>query len=172
MTMTETAARTLAVPGATLAYDVRGGGPPGDPMLFLIGSPMGASGFGTLAGHFPDRTVLTYDPRGADRSAKDDPSTPSTPEQHADDVHRIIQEVGAGPVDLFASSGGAVNALALVARYTGGSNPMKGAAVLLDAWVAHMKGPLCRGNAGWHGPCWRTVPCARAEPPMSVSSPF
>ena len=117
MTMTETAARTLAVPGATLTYDVRGGGGPGDPMLFLIGSPMGASGFGTLAGHFPDRTVLTYDPRGADRSAKDDPSTPSTPEQHADDVHRIIQEVGAGPVDLFASSGGAVNALALVARH-------------------------------------------------------
>lgn len=117
MTMTETATRTLDVPGATLTYDLRQGGAPGDPVLFLIGSPMGASGFGTLAGHFPDRTVLTYDPRGADRSAKDDPSTPSTPEQHADDLHRIIEEVGAGPVDLFASSGGAVNALALVARH-------------------------------------------------------
>jgi pimeloyl-ACP methyl ester carboxylesterase len=40
----------------------------------------------------------------------------STPEQHADDLHRLIQEIG-GPVDLFASSGGATNALALVARH-------------------------------------------------------
>jgi pimeloyl-ACP methyl ester carboxylesterase len=32
-------------------------------------------------------------------------------------MHRIIQELGGGPVDMFASSGGAVNALALVARY-------------------------------------------------------
>src|SRR5262249_39691802 len=43
----------------------------------------------------------------------------STPEQHADDIHRVIQAVGAGPVDLFASSGGAVNALALVAEQPG-----------------------------------------------------
>jgi hypothetical protein len=28
---------------------------------------MGASGFGTLAGHFDDCTVATYDPRGAER---------------------------------------------------------------------------------------------------------
>ena len=38
------------------------------------------------------------------------------PDQHADDLHRVIQEVG-GPVDLFASSGGAVNAFALVAKH-------------------------------------------------------
>jgi pimeloyl-ACP methyl ester carboxylesterase len=82
----------------------------------LIGSPMGAGGFVTLAGHFADRTVVTYDPRGSDRSVKADPTSQSTPEQHADDLHAIIQAVG-GPVDLFASSGGAVNALALVARH-------------------------------------------------------
>ncbi len=87
------------------------------PALFIIGSPMGAGGFGTLAGHFPDRTVVTYDPRGVERSTKADPSSQSTPEQHADDVHRIIAELGEGPVDLFASSGGAVNALALVAKH-------------------------------------------------------
>jgi pimeloyl-ACP methyl ester carboxylesterase len=86
-------------------------------VLLLIGSPMGAAGFGTLAGHFTDRTVVTYDPRGVDRSTKIDPSTESTPDQHADDLHRIIADLGAGPVDLFASSGGAVNALALVARH-------------------------------------------------------
>ena len=78
---------------------------------------MGAGGFATLAGHFPDRTVVTYDPRGVERSVKADPASPSTPEQHADDLHRIIAELGAGPVDLFASSGGAVNALALVAAH-------------------------------------------------------
>jgi pimeloyl-ACP methyl ester carboxylesterase len=83
----------------------------------LIGSPMGAAGFGSLAGHFADRTVVTYDPRGVERSAKADPASESTPDEHADDVHRIIEALGAGPVDLFASSGGAVNALALVARH-------------------------------------------------------
>ena len=29
---------------------------------------MGAAGFATLAGHFGDRTVVTYDPRGVERS--------------------------------------------------------------------------------------------------------
>jgi pimeloyl-ACP methyl ester carboxylesterase len=115
MTITESTTRTLDAPGATLTYDVRPG--TGDDIpLFLIGSPMAAAGFGTLAGHFPDRTIVTYDPRGSERSTKDDPTTQSTPDQHADDLHRVIQAVG-GPVDLFASSGGAVNALALVAAH-------------------------------------------------------
>jgi pimeloyl-ACP methyl ester carboxylesterase len=52
-----------------------------------------------------------------ERSKKTDPSSESTPEQHADDVHAVISALGAAPVDLFASSGGAVNALALVARH-------------------------------------------------------
>ena len=42
---------------------------------------MGAGGFGTLASHFPDRTVVTYDPRGVERSTKADPASPSTPER-------------------------------------------------------------------------------------------
>ncbi|HET7846393.1 MAG TPA: alpha/beta hydrolase [Acidimicrobiia bacterium] len=106
----------MVVPGATLTYDVRPGSPDATP-LFLIGSPMAAAGFGTLAGHFTDRIVITYDPRGSERSVLTEPTTPPTPEQHADDLHRIIQELGGGPVDLFASSGGAVNALALAARH-------------------------------------------------------
>jgi pimeloyl-ACP methyl ester carboxylesterase len=59
---------------------------------------------------------VTYDPRGVERSTKADPTSQSTPEQHADDLHRIIAEVG-GPVDIFASSGAAVNAMALVAAH-------------------------------------------------------
>jgi pimeloyl-ACP methyl ester carboxylesterase len=118
MTTMEPTTQTLDAPGATLTYDVRPGNGAADvPALMLIGSPMGASGFGTLAGHFPDRTVITYDPRGAERSEKPDPLSPSDPDQHADDLHRVIQAAGLGPVDLFASSGGAVNALALVARH-------------------------------------------------------
>jgi pimeloyl-ACP methyl ester carboxylesterase len=117
MSVTEATTRTLDVPGAKLTYDVRSGGSADAPVLFLIGSPMGAGGFGTLAAHFADRTVVTYDPRGVERSEKTDPSSPSTPEEHADDLHRLIQALDSGPVDLFASSGGAVNALALVARH-------------------------------------------------------
>src|SRR6478672_9226815 len=115
-TMTEPTTHTIEAPGATLTYDVRKADSPA-PVLFLIGSPMGAGGFGTLASHFPDRTIVTYDPRGVERSTKADPASQSTPEQHADDLHRIIAELGLGPVDLFASSGGAVNALALVAKH-------------------------------------------------------
>jgi pimeloyl-ACP methyl ester carboxylesterase len=116
--LAEQTTTTLAASGAVLTYDIRGAdSDTTSPVLLIIGSPMGASGFGTLASHFPDRTVVTYDPRGVDRSTKDDPSSPSTPEQHADDLHRIIDALDAGPVDVFASSGGAVNALALVAAH-------------------------------------------------------
>jgi pimeloyl-ACP methyl ester carboxylesterase len=119
---TQPTSHTLEVPGAVLTYDVRAGTGTGadasSPVLMLIGSPMGAAGFATLAGHFPDRTVVTYDPRGVERSRKTDGVVESTPEQHADDLHAVIEAAGGGrPVDLFASSGGAVNALALVARH-------------------------------------------------------
>ncbi|HEU4896244.1 MAG TPA: alpha/beta hydrolase [Actinomycetota bacterium] len=108
---------TLDVPGATLTYDVRRNEASTEPILLLIGSPMGAAGFGTLSQHFPDRTVVTYDPRGVERSVKADPASPVTPDVHADDLHRLIQAIAGGPVDLFASSGGAVNALALVSKH-------------------------------------------------------
>jgi pimeloyl-ACP methyl ester carboxylesterase len=116
--MTEPKTYTLDVPGAVLTYDVRGNEASPEPVLLIVGSPMGAMGFSTLAGHFEDRTVVTYDPRGAERSSqRDDRTAQITPEQHADDLHRLIETLGAGPVDIFASSGGAVNALVLVARH-------------------------------------------------------
>ena len=113
-------ARTLEVPGATLTYDIRRSEATTEPPLVLIGSPAGAGGFPSLASHFTDRTIVTYDPRNSgERSPADDPSVPITPEVQADDVHRVIEAVGGGPVDLFASSGGAVVALALIAKYPG-----------------------------------------------------
>src|SRR5262245_11912973 len=113
----EPTTHTLEVPGSVLAYDVRVNDASAKPVLLLIGSPMGAAGFGTLARHFTDRTVVTYDPRGVERSRKTDGVIESTPEQHADDLSRVIAAVAAEPVDLFATSGGATNALALVARH-------------------------------------------------------
>ena len=115
--MTEPETHKLDVPGAVLRYDVRESEPAGGPVLVMIGSPMGAAGFGTLATYFPDRTIVTYDPRGVERSERTDPDIEVTPEVHAGDVRAVIDAVGGGPVDLFASSGGAVNALALVAAY-------------------------------------------------------
>src|SRR5580693_9393755 len=115
--MTEPKTYTLDVPGAVLSYDIRANDTSTEPVLLLIGSPMGADGFVTLAGHFPDRTVVTYDPRGAWRSQRTDGATQTSPDEHADDLHRIISALDTGPVDIFATSGGAVNALALVAKH-------------------------------------------------------
>ena len=104
---------------ADIAYDVHGPLPTagGRPPLFMIGQPMDASGFATLASHFPDRTVITYDPRGLGRSTRTDGRVDNAPTLQADDVHAVIEALGAGPVEMFASSGGAVTALALVAAY-------------------------------------------------------
>lgn len=111
--------RTLATPDVDLVFDVRGPLPTADgrPPLLMIGQPMDAGGFVALAGHFDDRTVVTYDPRGGvGRTTRKDGRTEVTPQDQAADLHALIGEIG-GPVDLFASSGGAVTALALVAGH-------------------------------------------------------
>ena len=98
--MTEPKTHTLDAPGAVLHYDVRSNDASTEPVLLLIGSPMGAAGFVTLAGHFTDRTVVTYDPRGAGRSKRTDGASRSTTEEHADDLHRLIGALDAGPAPL------------------------------------------------------------------------
>src|SRR5438105_11060570 len=110
---------TLETPEADIVYDVHGPLPAADgrPPLFMIGQPMDASGFTTLASHFPDRTVITYDPRGLGRSNRKDGRVDNTPTVQADDVHAVIRALGVGEVEMFASSGGAVTALALVTAY-------------------------------------------------------
>lgn len=118
--MTDKKTLTLDVPSGVLTYDVREAAAPTDEVpLVLIGLPMGAEGFNTLASHFTDRTVVTYDPRGVERSTRDLSTEAELPgiATHADDVHRVIAAVGGGPVDLFASSGGAVVALELAASH-------------------------------------------------------
>ena len=97
-----------------ITYDVRGDLGTGRP-LFMFASPMDASGFGSLASHFADRPVVTYDPRGAGRNPKGTGDV--TPAQHAEDLHRVIEALGVGAVDAFGSSGGGVNLLALCAAH-------------------------------------------------------
>src|SRR5262245_31485231 len=110
---------TLETTGADIDYDVHGPLPTagGRPPLFMIGQPMTANGFSTLTSHFPDRTVITYDPRGLGRSTRTDGRPDHSPTVQAEDVHAVIGALGAGPVEMFASSGGATTALALVAAH-------------------------------------------------------
>src|SRR3954454_3863701 len=116
-----TTTHTLRTADADIVYDVHGVLPTADgrPPLLMIGQPMTADGFGTLASHFEDRTVITYDPRGLGRSSRRDGRVENTPSVQAEDVHAVIEALGAGPVELFGSSGGAVTALALVAAHPG-----------------------------------------------------
>lgn len=110
--------QTVGEGADAITYDIRGdlaAASPERPALFLFGAPMGADGFEQLAAHFTDRPVITYDPRGAGRNPT--ATTDISVEQHVDDLHRVIQAVGVGPVDAFGSSGGGVNLLALAAAH-------------------------------------------------------
>ncbi|SRR5579884_1065125 len=111
--------RTLGTNEADIVFDVQGplATTNGRPPLLMIGQPMDAGGFRTLASYFPDRTVVTYDPRGLGRSTRKDGRVDHDPAVQAQDVHAVIDSLAAGPVEMFASSGGAVTALALVATY-------------------------------------------------------
>jgi pimeloyl-ACP methyl ester carboxylesterase len=111
---------TLPLPDVDLVYDVRGPIPSADgrPVLFLIGQPMQADGFADLAAQFPDRTVVTYDPRGLGRSSvRRDGRDDQTPQDQAADLHALAGHLDAGKVDVFGSSGGAVAGLTWVATY-------------------------------------------------------
>jgi pimeloyl-ACP methyl ester carboxylesterase len=114
-----TTTHVLETEGAAVTYDVHGPLPTADgrPPLLMVGQPMTAGGFEALRSHFPDRTVVTYDPRGLGRSTRHDGRDDHSPTVQASDLHALIGALGAGPVEIFASSGGAVTALALVAAH-------------------------------------------------------
>ncbi|RSM37699.1 alpha/beta hydrolase [Amycolatopsis balhimycina DSM 5908] len=116
-----TTTHTLDTPEAGIVYDVHGPAPAESPRppLLMIGQPMTAEGFSTLASYFPERTVVTYDPRGLGRSVRKDGRDDHVPAVQAEDIHAVIQALGAGPVEVFGSSGGAVAGLALVTAHPG-----------------------------------------------------
>jgi pimeloyl-ACP methyl ester carboxylesterase len=104
----------LDVADGKVYYEVRGSGP----LLLVIGQPMTSGPFAAVADILAeDHTVVTYDPHGLGQSVTDEPSDLVTPEVEADDLAGIIDAVGGGPADVFASSGGAVAGLALVANH-------------------------------------------------------
>ncbi|MFB6893033.1 alpha/beta fold hydrolase [Kitasatospora sp. NPDC056327] len=139
--------RTLAVPGATLHYRVTGHGP----VLLLAQSGEGdADRTVDLVPHLTDAfTVVTYDRRGLSRSTLDPAArTPAAPgdahdgtpgdarrpavtmADHADDVARLLAEVGGpggGPALMAGFSMGAAIGLQVVVRHPG----------LLGALLAH-----------------------------------
>ncbi|GHG16806.1 MULTISPECIES: alpha/beta fold hydrolase [Amycolatopsis] len=146
-----TTTHTLETPEADIVYDVHGPAPAESPRppLVMLGQPMTAEGFGTLASHFADRTVVTYDPRGLGRSVRKDGRVDHVPAVQAEDVHAVIRALGAGPVDVFGSSGGAVAGFALVTAhpeavrtFVAHEPPLNGS--LPDAAAAERAGRLMR----------------------------
>lgn len=104
---------SLRTDGARIAYRVVGDGP----LLFLVGAPAGLAGFADLAARMAQaHTVVTHDPRGIGASSLDD-GTEVNARALADDLHALIQHVGASPVSVFGASGGGVTGLDLLARY-------------------------------------------------------
>ncbi|MCW2880178.1 MAG: ab hydrolase, alpha/beta hydrolase fold protein [Sphaerisporangium sp.] len=105
----------LRVPGGRLYYEVRGTGPL---LLVLQGGEGDAGRTGGLVKRLvDDYTVVTYDRRGLSRSRSDDPSRPVSIETHADDVHRLLAALTAGPALLLGSSFGGLVGLSLAARH-------------------------------------------------------
>lgn len=152
----------LDVPGAQIAYSIVGDladATAERPPLLLFGSPMDSTGFATLAGLLDDRVLVLVDPRNTGRSTREDPTSAVTPEQHADDLHAVVAALGGGPVDAFASSGGAVNALFLVAAHPGDLRilvahepPMAGLLPDADHIIAASEGLVATYDARGAGP--------------------
>jgi pimeloyl-ACP methyl ester carboxylesterase len=93
---------TLAVPGASLHYEVRGSGPV---LLVIPGMPADAGFYEVVACQLADTwTVVAYDPRGMSRSRLHDPPADQRVEVHADDAHRVLAAVGQGPAHVVTDS--------------------------------------------------------------------
>ena len=71
------------------------------------------AGYPSLAGHFDRPNGVTYDPRGTRAKHRARPVRPRSPPRSGRRTSTASSRRSAGPVDVFASSGGAVNGLAL-----------------------------------------------------------
>lgn len=106
---------TIAVPGATIYYKIRGRGPL---LLLLQGGDGDADAGDGLAAELADRyTVLSYDRRGLSRSTATDGSAAVDLAVHSDDAARLVAAVSDGPVAVFGTSLGAVLGLDLLSRH-------------------------------------------------------
>jgi pimeloyl-ACP methyl ester carboxylesterase len=106
---------TLQVPGATLHLETAGRGPL---LLVLQGGAGDAQGSAGLLKHLSDRyTLLSYDRRGLSRSKVDDPKSPTSIAQHADDASEVIRAVTGEAVFAVGISIGAVIGIELARRH-------------------------------------------------------
>ncbi|WP_131740822.1 alpha/beta fold hydrolase [Actinomadura roseirufa] len=114
---------TLDVPGATLHYEIRGGGPT---VLLICGGVYDAEAYSALASLLADRyMVVSYDRRGNSRSPLEGPPEPQSIAEHAEDASRLLSALAADPAFVYAqepayvfgNSSGAVIALELAARH-------------------------------------------------------
>ena len=106
----------LAVPGATLHYEVTGSGPV---LLLIPGGGTDAGVFSGMVGQLAaEYTVVTYDPRGNSRSRYDGAATDESVEQSALDALALIDTVaGAEAAYVFGTSSGAITGLELITRH-------------------------------------------------------
>ena len=125
MTAAEPGGTPLAVPGAPPAVaawsdvngcrlytEVRGAGPP----LLIIGAASDdAEVFRPIAERLSDFTVVTWDPRGTLRSARD--GWPCDSARHADDAAALLQQLGLAPAAIFGASAGGIVAVQLALRH-------------------------------------------------------
>ncbi|WP_405763785.1 alpha/beta hydrolase [Streptomyces sp. NBC_01420] len=107
----------LDTDGATLYYEVQGSGP----LLLVAQSGEGdADRSADMVGRLTDRyTVVTYDRRGLSRSTLADPERGVTMEEHADDVHRLLDRLTDEPAAMLGCSMGAAIGLHLAVAHPG-----------------------------------------------------
>ncbi|WP_331719250.1 alpha/beta hydrolase [Streptomyces sp. NBC_00158] len=107
----------LAVPGATLHYQLQVSGP----LLLISQSGEGdADRTVDMVPHLTDTfTVLTYDRRGLSRSRLEQPGRTTSLAEHADDVHRLLAAVTDEPALMLGCSLGAVIGLHVAAAHPG-----------------------------------------------------
>ncbi|SEO82870.1 RNA polymerase sigma factor, sigma-70 family [Amycolatopsis saalfeldensis] len=109
--------KTLRLPGTELHYELDGSGPV---LLLVPGGPADATAFTGLRPLLTSRyTVVTFDPRGISRSAVTGEPGPDLVGDHAEDVHRLLAEIGGEPAYVFANSGGAITMLEHLKRHPG-----------------------------------------------------
>ncbi|WP_409186548.1 alpha/beta fold hydrolase [Amycolatopsis sp. VS8301801F10] len=90
------------------------------PVLLLIpGGPADGTVFTAMLPALSSRyRVVTYDPRGLYRSTIDDGGDIAV-QRHSDDAYRVLDSVTSDPALIFASCGGAITALDLIATHPG-----------------------------------------------------
>lgn len=106
---------TINVNGASLYYELRGGGPP---VLFIAGATGDGGVFTEVAERLADEfTVITYDRRGNSRSPRPDGWTATSIDEQADDVAALLRALNLAPAVIFGTSGGALILLNLLLRH-------------------------------------------------------